>query len=187
MRIYLDCEMTGLHKTTTLMSIGLVDENNRGFYAELNDYDESQLDTWLMDNVLSKMLFNTTEDSFVSINDNVTYCKGSVKEVARYLDEWLARYNMDVIEIWSDCLAYDWVLFVDLYGGAFDIPANILYIPFDLCTLFKAHGIDPDISREDFIKSEGKPFNSDNKHNALYDAVIIKACHDKIIKMNKKD
>jgi hypothetical protein len=175
--------MTGLHKSTTLISIGVVDENGRSFYAELMDYDENQLDSWLIDNVITKLLFNTTDESFISINQGVTYCKGTIKEIAEYLDGWLSYYNQDTIEIWSDCLAYDWVLFVDLYGDAFDIPDNILYIPFDICTLMKAYDVDPDINREEFIKSEGLNFNNENKHNALHDAMIIKACHDKLIKL----
>ena len=43
------------------------------------------------------------------------------------------------------------------------------------------------INREEFIKSEGLIMNRNNKHNALHDTLVIKACHDKLIKMiNKK-
>jgi len=93
------------------------------------------------------------------------------------------------VEIWSDCLAYDWVLFNDIFGHAFNIPKNIYYIPFDICTLFKMKGVDPDIDREEFadgwISTEGKLINPDliNKHNALWDAIIIKACYDRLIEM----
>jgi DNA polymerase III epsilon subunit-like protein len=40
MKIFFDTEFTGLHKDTTLISIGLVSEDNRKFYAELIDYKE---------------------------------------------------------------------------------------------------------------------------------------------------
>lgn len=51
-------------------------------------------------------------------------------------------------------------------------------IPFDICTLFKIKGIDPDVSREDFagINSESK------KHNALWDAKVIKECYLKAMR-----
>lgn len=39
MKIFFDTEFTGLHKDTTLVSIGMVSEDNRQFYAELTDYD----------------------------------------------------------------------------------------------------------------------------------------------------
>ena len=42
MKIFFDTEFTGLHKDTTLISIGLIDENNRSLYIELTDYDMSQ-------------------------------------------------------------------------------------------------------------------------------------------------
>lgn len=186
-RVYLDCEFTGLHKNTTLISIALVGDDNKCFYAELNDYDEDQVDEFVQEEVISKLVLTHIDDEFSSKIDNVTYVKGSIKYVANELDKWLSNYNNDVIEIWSDCLAYDWVLFVNLYGNAFNIPNNIYYIPFDICTLFKVYDIDPDINRESFIKSEGLLLNNNNKHNALHDVMVIKACHDKLIKMSKNE
>ena len=49
-------------------------------------------------------------------------------------------------------------------------------IPFDICTLFYAKGIDADISREAFAEmSEGS-----QKHNALWDAKVIRQCFVKL-------
>jgi len=79
--------------------------------------------------------------------------------------------------MWSDCLSYDWVLFNQLWGHAFSIPKNIYYIPFDICTLFKVKGIDPDINRERFLEWP----DSEQKHNALWDARVIKACYEKLM------
>ena len=47
MKVFLDTEFTGLRQNTTLVSIGLVAENGDTFYAELTDYDKSQVDHWL--------------------------------------------------------------------------------------------------------------------------------------------
>ena len=47
-------------------------------------------------------------------------------------------------------------------------------MPFDLCTLFKAKGIDPDISREEFSNMK----ENSQKHNALWDAKVIKRCFE---------
>lgn len=38
MKVFFDTEFTGLHKNTTLISIGLISEDRRIFYAELTDY-----------------------------------------------------------------------------------------------------------------------------------------------------
>ena len=42
MKLFLDCEFTGLHKSTTLISLGVVAENGKRFYAEFCDYDREQ-------------------------------------------------------------------------------------------------------------------------------------------------
>ena len=184
-RVYWDCEFTGLHKNTTLISIALVGDDNACFYAEFNDYSDEQVDDWIEENIIDKLVMTHIDFDHTSKIDNVTYVKGGVSYIAKELDKWLSRYNSEMIEMWSDCLSYDWVLLVDLYGHTFNIPVNMYYIPFDICTLMKAYDIDPDINREEFIKSEGLMLNNNNKHNALHDTLVIKACHDKLIKLAK--
>ena len=157
MKVFFDTEFTGLHKYTTLMSIGLIDEDGRTFYAELSDYDPTQLDNWLNDNVVANFTGENTRTKQTLKLD---------------LQEWFSAYES--VEIWSDCLAYDWVLFNDIFGGAFDIPKNIYYIPFDICTLMKIKGVDPDINREEYAGMTG------SKHNALHDALVIKKCYEQL-------
>ena len=50
--LFLDTEFTGLHKDTTLISLALVDKQNRYFYAEFTDYDKYQVDKRLLHSVL---------------------------------------------------------------------------------------------------------------------------------------
>ncbi|MCY9007179.1 3'-5' exoribonuclease domain-containing protein [Peribacillus frigoritolerans] len=181
MKIFFDTEFTGLHKDTTLISIGLVSENGETFYAELNDYDKSQIDEWLQENVIDNLLFNHTDIIIPrgSVHSLQYFSmKSNKEEVGGYLKNWLKKF--DTVEIWSDCLSYDWVLFNDLFGHAFNIPKNVYYIPFDICTMFKLKGIDPDISREEFAGIDGA------KHNALHDAKVIKACYEKMMKIQKE-
>ena len=56
--LYFDMEFTGLHQNTTLISLGIVSECGKTFYAELNDYDESQVDEWIKENVIDKLKFH---------------------------------------------------------------------------------------------------------------------------------
>ena len=58
MNIYFDCEFTGLHRNTTMISIGMITEYGRIFYAEFTDYDIGQCDDWIRENVLENLLFN---------------------------------------------------------------------------------------------------------------------------------
>lgn len=172
-KIFFDCEFTGLNQNTALISIGLVSECGRTCYLEFQDYAKHQIDEWLTENVLSKLKFpQATFYKSLSGAGN-REATGIVSELRYDLATWLSQFKN--IEIWSDCLAYDWVLFCELFGGALHIPENIYYIPFDICTLFKIKGIDPDISREDFCGLQGA------KHNALHDAEVIKACYKKLM------
>ncbi|WP_079709789.1 3'-5' exoribonuclease domain-containing protein [Paraliobacillus ryukyuensis] len=176
MKIFFDTEFTGLHQNTTLISIGLISEDGRTFYAELNDYDNEQIDDWLQENVIDNLIYNEWNDLRIKTpvwgtNDYVV--KDNKKLVSELLESWLKQW--DEVEIWSDCLSYDWVLFNQLFSHAFNIPKNIYYIPFDICTLFKIKGVDPDINREEFAGIDG------DKHNALHDAKVIKTCYEKLI------
>lgn len=155
--VFFDTEFTGLTQGTTLVSIGMVTDGGREFYAELNDYAKDQVDDWLKANVIANLT-----------GENVM----GKQELADKITDFLSRYER--VEMWSDCLAYDWVLFNAVFGGAFNIPKNVYYIPFDISTLMKIKGVDPDINREEFAGIEGA------KHNALHDAKVIKACYEKL-------
>lgn len=49
MKVFFDTEFTGLHQHTTLVSIGMVAEDGRNFYAELTDFDQTQANDWIRD------------------------------------------------------------------------------------------------------------------------------------------
>jgi hypothetical protein len=178
MKVFFDTEFTGLHQATTLISIGLVSESGCTFYAEFTDYDESQIDEWLQENVIHNLTLQG--ESILSLIQNKEYDDygkariiGNKSLIVARLEDWLSQF--ETIEMWSDCLAYDWVLFCELFGGGAEcLPRNVYYIPFDICTLFKVKGIDPDIKRTDF--SEMKDGKS---HNALFDAKMTMACYRK--------
>ncbi len=173
-KIFLGTEFKGLHKNTTLISIGLISDCGKTFYAELTDYDISQCDSWIKKNVLSNLCLKQTHDYSNGVK---VLC--DTKKLKKELTTWLEQFKK--VEMWSDCLAYDWILFNEIFGHAFNIPKNIYYIPFDICTLFKIKGIDPDILREEFAEIKEK-----QKHNALFDAKVIKKCYEKLIKQKEK-
>ena len=180
MKLFFDTEFTGLHKDTTLISIGIISEDGKTFYAELNDYNKSQVDEWIQSNVIDNLYLKPVDIGQIDMIDeeytcfNVVGNKEYIKQVL-----WYCLTQFNDIEIWSDCLAYDWVLFNDIFGHAFNIPDNVCYITFDICNLFEIKGIDPDINREEFINNSVKS----KKHNSLYDAKVIKSCYEKLIEM----
>jgi hypothetical protein len=177
MKVFFDSEFTGLHQNTTLISIGLVAEDGKEFYAEFTDYAKDQVDEWIENNVIKNLFIHVDRLIYNRLAEGQTIIKGKRDYISSNLQDWLEQF--DSVEMWSDCLSYDWVLFNQLFGHAFNIPKNVYYIPFDICTLFKIKGIDPDISREDFAGA--KDWNVEHKHNALQDAKVIKACYDKLM------
>uniref|UniRef100_A0A6M3JMP9 3'-5' exoribonuclease Rv2179c-like domain-containing protein n=1 Tax=viral metagenome TaxID=1070528 RepID=A0A6M3JMP9_9ZZZZ len=188
MIIFFDTEFTGLHQKTTLISIGLVAETGKTFYAEFADFDKDQIknDTWIQKNVLEHIRFFNWRDgsprsvpSGFSGSQKHTEVCGNKEDIVPILTEWLGLFD-GRIEMWSDCLSYDWVLFCNLWGHAFEVPADIYYIPFDICTLFKVKGIDPDINRQEFAQLNHKG----PKHHALWDAQVIKMCYERLCLYN---
>ena len=168
MKIFFDTEFTGLHKDTTLISIGLVSESDSMFYAEFTDYDSTQVDKWIEKNVLSNLLGTKYDDVII----------GDKNHIRTQLKEWLNQF--ETIEWVSDVCHYDFVLLIDLlFDRALDMPygkwnsachdinqdiANFLYI-----SEIEAF----DYSREQFLKDYGIRVEG-HKHNSLYDATVIK-------------
>jgi hypothetical protein len=198
MNLFFDFEFTGLHAGTTPISLGIVAENFGFFYAEFTDYNETQIERekdggeFIKTNVLDNLILekqNLKENDFYEYykgNDLFAMkVRGNKSFIAEKLKKWLFSFNTQ-LEMWGDCLHYDWVLFLDLFGSAFDLPECVYYIPFDICTLFKIKNIDPDINREEFVKEYIKTYKEaddfSNKHNSLHDADIIMYCYNKLIK-----
>ncbi len=190
MKLFFDTEFTGLHQATTLISLGIVAEDGRTFYAEFTDYDKSQVNDWLQKHIIDNLrLINHHATSgghemYYGLEgkkdrDFWSYeCFGKTEHIKNCLLMWLEQF--DSVEFWSDCLAYDWVLLNGLISdyskGYPELPKNVHYIPFDICTMFKLAGIDPDISREEY-----SGMTDAIQHNALDDARMIKACWGKCV------
>jgi hypothetical protein len=186
-KLFLDTEFTGLHQNTTLISLALVAETGEEFYAEFTDYDQSQVDLWIETHVVSHRILDWRQlalqnklldgkatiygDKYI-VNGATIY--GDKYHIESILREWLTRFTS--CELWGDVLSYDFVLFCQLFGGALNLPKNVFYIPFDLATVFRVVGINPDVSREDFATAGG--WKDDlPKHNALHDARVQLECY----------
>lgn len=188
MKCFFDCEFTGVHQNTTLISLGFVAETGQTFYAECGDFDHSQIDGWLQKNVITNLKFYgkeekkwcSSETQKAGTNKAETTVYGNIDFVAECLEEWIVAFGQ--IEMWSDCLSYNWVLLNQLWRNTFNFHANVYYIPFDISTLFKIKEIDTDINREEFsgLKDVAE------KHNSLWNAKVIKACYEKLNENNKE-
>ena len=176
MNVYFDTEFTGLHKDTTLISIGLVADNGRKFYAEFTDYDKSQCDDWIKTNVLDNLLLHLS--GIYPEDEKQVITIGTKDYIKEKLKSWLESFKED-IQLVSDCCHYDMVLFIDLFDSAFNIPECVSPVCYDINIDIANKICDGDhkcafnLSREYILKDNGV-FIEGDKHNSLYDAKVIK-------------
>ena len=180
MKLFFDVEFTGLRQNTTPISIGIVSEDGKRFYAEFTDYDEGQCDDWIKENVISELLHDT-EKWYEGISDKQTY---GIKKIISYaLKDWLQQF--ETIQFVSDVCHYDFVILIDLLtngGTALDLSENISAVCHDLnmdiARHFRVSDREAfDMSREQIMNDLCGPEDivTGNKHNSLYDAEVIRA------------
>lgn len=185
MNLYFDCEFTGLHKQTSLISIGIVAENRKKFYAEFSTYRENQCDDWIKENVLKHTILGGNEALAKRLgeDEDATVVLGSKANIRYELGEWLKQF--DEVQFVSDVCHYDMVLLIDIFGGAFDLPKNVSAVCHDINQDIARHyGLSEreafDKSREDIVSELYGGFIAGDKHNALYDAKVIKAIYKEV-------
>ena len=194
MKLFFDTEFTVLQKDTTLISLGIVADNDKCFYAKLTDYNEEQVNDWIEENVLNNL--ELTDE--ILDNYDVTEVEGTKGEVKEALLEWLDSLNADYFELVSDVSHYDMILFIDLFGTAFDLPENISPWCYDIVQDIYYSKLDMsmyeafDKNREELLKEltvdtteeiediadTVLSLGEDCKHNSLYDALVIKALYE---------
>ena len=94
MRIFFDTEFTGLTIDPRLISIGLVDETGKTFYAELSDtYTAADCDPFVLEGILPKL------DGGGALM--------TMRELGERLLDWIERYDEPVV-LMTDSMAWDW-------------------------------------------------------------------------------
>ena len=126
MRYFFDTEFIDDGRTIELISIGIVAEDGREFYAANLDCNLSKASQWVKDNVIS-LLPPRTVGSRYWMRKNVIRA-----EVAFFLGceqinplkgfEYVLAENTEKPEIWAYYADYDWVVFCQLFGTMMDLP-----------------------------------------------------------------
>lgn len=102
MRVWFDTEFIDDGRTIDLISIGLVAEDGREYYAENEDADHSRACPWVRANVLP----------------HLTGPLRSRRQIAADLTEFCGRDP----EFWAWFASYDWVVLAQIYGRMMDLP-----------------------------------------------------------------
>lgn len=198
MNLYFDTEFTGLVPGTTLISLGIVSETGDKFYAEFTDYDESLCDDWIKENVIKNLLFSRHSNTgYVEESENYKEHRvsGSTDFIRKCLLEFMNNVrNGKRVQFVSDVCHYDFYLLQNqVFGGAFKMPDYINPVCYDICqdiNEWSCMGVGNnfnvtrnmrnafDISREKLAECALLELPKGTKHNALYDAEVIKLLYE---------
>lgn len=112
MRYFYDTEFLEDGRTIELVSIGIVAEDGREYYAVSTDFDSSKANAWVRANVLDKL--PNPSSSVWKSNNTIK------QDVFRFL----TSTNSEP-ELWAWVGAYDHVLLAQLWGDMAGLPREI--------------------------------------------------------------
>lgn len=118
MKYFLDTEFNEDGKTIDLISIGIVAEDGREFYAVNADCDFDRIWTldscdWLRDNVMPQLPQNPRR------LDSSPEC-----QTRRGIANGIIEFVDDQPEFWGYYADYDWIAFCQLFGRMIDLPKH---------------------------------------------------------------
>jgi hypothetical protein len=147
MKYFIDSEFVEDGLTIDLISIGIVREDGKKYYAISDDFDAEKASDWVRKNVFPKLDLKGFDDAWKS-----------KKEIREEVLEFMK--DDKEIEVWADYASYDWVVFCQLFGRMIDLPKGF--------PMF-CHDIQQYRGNIDVSKIE-----SQVPHNALSDAIECK-------------
>lgn len=112
MRYFYDTEFIEDGSTIELVSIGIVAEDGREYYAVSTEFDAAKANGWVRDNVLDKL----------PSADNPAW--KSLDEIRREVYEFLTSARSKP-ELWAWVGAYDHVVFAQLWGDMTGLPRSL--------------------------------------------------------------
>ncbi|HET6529153.1 MAG TPA: polyadenylate-specific 3'-exoribonuclease AS [Actinoplanes sp.] len=147
MRFFYDCEFVEDGQTVDLVSIGMVDETGREFYAVSTEFDGSRAIPWVRRHVLDKL---------PSPADKVWKSRDRIRDE---LHAFLTAAG-GPIELWAWYAAYDHVALAQLWGAMPGLPREIPRFTHELAQRWEDAGrppLPPGTARHDAL--------ADARHN----------------------
>lgn len=166
-RYFYDCEFIEDGTTIDLVSIGVVDEHGREFYAVSTEFDESKAIPWVRHNVLDKL---------PSPADPAWQARKTIRDnLYEFLMDPVRGVTGGRIELWAWYGAYDHVALAQLWGAMPALPRAIPRMTKDLKQMWDELGR-PDL-----------PKTPKDQHSALADARHNLARWNTMAKLRTKD
>ena len=168
MKYFLDTEFIEWAGGIQLVSIGIISEDGRKFYAESSSFDERNADEWVMHNVLSKLEYWTygpgeiPQNTVVVDNPKEDYrIYGTESYIKTAMIAWfLSDKNPQFYAYYA---SYDWVVLCRIFGRMIDLPSGWPMFVMDLKQMMEERGLDQEWKRKVCPDPAGE-------HNALADA-----------------
>ncbi|MGH8960775.1 MAG: polyadenylate-specific 3'-exoribonuclease AS [Jatrophihabitantaceae bacterium] len=130
MRYFYDCEFIEDGRTIELVSIGVVAEDGREFYAVSTEFDPSRAISWVRRNVLDKL---------PAPGDSAWRSRESIRaELLAFLVE-----PGEPIELWAWMAGYDHVSLAQLWGDMRALPRAIPRFTHELRQVWEDAGSPP--------------------------------------------
>lgn len=177
MKIFYDTEFLEDGKTIELISIGMVAEDGREYYAVNRDmpYKRIARSVWLMANVVPSLprLHGDARLHYAGKRSNplaLDWTHPHMKRRARIADEVreFIQATPDV-ELWAWYGAYDHVALCQLWGTMIGLPKGVpMY----------THDLKQEVDR---LGNPPMPEQADGHHNALADARHVKAMAEHLV------
>ncbi len=165
MKYFYDTEFIEDGKTIDLISIGIVCEDGRTYYAISKEFNPEKADQWVKDNVLSKLPERNVNLLDPSISPRVkeeSLLWKSREEIKNDIVEFIGE---DKPELWAYYADYDHIALCQLFGRMIDLPENFPFYTMDIKQFCKSLG-DPQLPEQE------------NEHDALDDAKWNKIAYE---------
>jgi hypothetical protein len=174
MRYFLDTEFIEDGKTIDLLSIGIVADDGREFYAESTEADLSRASEWVAAHVLPSLHLPNCDGGYPATTCVATSRAEIAADILAFCDS--ERYGTP--EFWGYYADYDWVALCQLFGTMMDLPKGWPMYCRDLRQWADQLDITGDL--DGYVNSTGE-------HHALADAHFNAAAYDFLeARANKK-
>jgi len=175
MKYFIDTEFIEDGSTIDLISIGIVCEDGREYYAQSSEFNASKASNWVQENVfphLNYCPYMAVDDDSIAVqlfNHDEGHCFPSQYHpscpwrkrvwLADEVREFMKPLKYGTPELWGYYSAYDHVALCQLFGTMMNLPQGFPMYTNDLMQLKHALGLDGVIIP-----------TINNAHNALADA-----------------
>lgn len=155
MKYFLDTEFIEYPCSIELISIGIIAEDGRSYYAVSSEYNVDKANQWVKDNVIAKL---------------GTHYARPIEQIKKDILEFIGT---DKPEFWGYYADYDWVVFCWIFGTMMELPKGFPMYCRDIKQLC------------DSLGNPRLPEMTGEEHNALEDAKHHKRFYEFLVNLPK--